>query len=106
MTRTMRLPWRKIAGALPALALIGGGAALATTGGHPATDIVAEATPLVTVPSAPLEYQEAQAIPPLPAPPEALPTPEYQPARLPASMSAQSILHWSSAASTIVAARR
>ncbi|WP_206665871.1 lytic transglycosylase domain-containing protein [Pedococcus bigeumensis] len=91
MTRTMRLPWRKIAGALPALALIGGGAALATTGGSPATDVVAEATPLVTVPSAPLEYQEAQAIPPLPAPPEALPTPEYQPAGLPSSMSANGI---------------
>ena len=53
MTRTMRLPWRKIAGALPALALIGGGAVLATTGGNPATDIVADSTPLVTVPSDP-----------------------------------------------------
>ena len=91
MTRTMRLPWRKIAGALPALALIGGGAALAATGGSPATDIVADATPLVSVPSAPLEYQEAQAIPPLPAPPEALPTPLYEPAGLPASMSANGI---------------
>jgi membrane-bound lytic murein transglycosylase B len=87
----MRLPWRKIAGALPALALIGGGAVLATTGGNPATDIVADTTPLVTVPSTPLEYQEAQAIPPLPAPPEALATPAYQPTGLPASMSANGI---------------
>ncbi len=91
MTRTMRLPWRAIAGALPAVALIGSGVALATTGGNPATDIVADSSPLVTVPSAPLQYQEAQAIPPLPAPPEAEPTPAYQSAGLPPSMSANGI---------------
>ena len=94
MTRTMRLPWRTIAGALPALALIGGGAALATTGGHPATDVVADATPLVTVPGTPLTRLDAPvlpSLPELPAPAEAEPTPLYQPAGLPASMSANGI---------------
>lgn len=91
MTRTMRLPWRKIAGGVPALALIGAGVALAATGGHPATDIVADNTPVVTVPGEPLTGLDAPRLPELPAPPEAEPTPLYQSAGLPASMSANGI---------------
>ena len=91
MTRTTRLPWRKIAGGVPALALIGAGVALAATGGHPATDAVADNTPVVTVPSEPLSGLDAPALPELPAPPEAEPTPFAQSAGLPSSMSANGI---------------
>jgi len=37
MTRVTRLPWRTIAAGLPAVALIGTGVALATTGARTAT---------------------------------------------------------------------
>lgn len=91
MTRTTRLPWRKIAGGVPALALIGAGVALAATGGQPATDIVADNTPVVTVPGEPITGLDAPRLPELPAPPEAEPTPFAQSAGLPASMSANGI---------------
>ena len=42
MTRVTRLPWRRIGAALPAVVLVGAGAALAATGGHPATGVVAD----------------------------------------------------------------
>ena len=94
MTRTRRLPWRTIAGAVPAVALIASGVVLAATGGNPATDIVADSSPLVTVPSTPLTRLDAPllpSLPELPAPVEAGPTPLYQSAGLPASMSANGI---------------
>ncbi|KRF28511.1 lytic murein transglycosylase [Phycicoccus sp. Soil802] len=94
MTRTMRLPWRTAAGAVPAIVLVASGIALAATGGHPATDIVADSTPLVTVPDTALNRLDAPvlpSLPELPAPDEADPTPLYQPAGLPSSMSANGI---------------
>ena len=97
MTRTMHLPWRKVAAGVPALALIGSGVALAATGGHPATSSVAESTPVVTVPPTALSRLDAPVLPALPA----LPAPPEQPATfdgssgipsaLPASMSANGI---------------
>jgi hypothetical protein len=94
MSRTTRLPWRKLAGGLPAVALIGSGLALAATDGNVSTDIVADSSPLVTVPSVPLTRPDAPTLPPLPelpAPAEAEPTAAYQPGSLPASMSANGI---------------
>jgi transglycosylase-like protein with SLT domain len=94
MTRTMRLPWRTAAGAVPAIVLVASGIALAATGGNPSTDIVADSSPLVTVPDTALERLDAPELPPLPelpAPSEAEPTPLYQPAGLPSSMSANGI---------------
>lgn len=94
MTRTMRLPWRTAAGAVPAIALVASGIALAATGGNPATDIVADSSPLVTVPDTALNRLEAPvlpSLPELPAPAEADPTPLYQPAGLPSAMSANGI---------------
>jgi hypothetical protein len=90
----MRLPWRTAAGAVPAIVLVASGIALAATGGTPSTDIVADSTPLVTVPDTALNRLDAPVLPPLPelpAPDEADPTPLYQPAGLPASMSANGI---------------
>ncbi|SDP42448.1 Membrane-bound lytic murein transglycosylase B [Pedococcus dokdonensis] len=94
MTRTMRLPWRTAAGAVPAIVLVASGIALATTGGNPATDIVADSAPLVTVPDTALQHLDAPelpSLPELPAPDEAEPTPLYQGAGLPSSMSANGI---------------
>jgi hypothetical protein len=93
MTRVTRLPWRRIGAALPAVALVGAGTALAATGGHPATGVVADSRPLVTVPSAPLRA-EVPALPPLPqlpAPPEQQPTAPYEAGAVPASMSVDGI---------------
>ena len=67
MTSGNRVPWRRVGAVLPAVALIGGGTALATTGGGSATDVVAESKPLITVPQAPLQRLEAPVLPPLPA---------------------------------------
>ncbi len=94
MTALTRLPWRRIGAALPALALVGTGVALAATGGHPTTDVVADSTPLVTVPGTALDHLDSPVVPPLPelpAPPEALPTPFAPSAGLPSSMSANGI---------------
>jgi len=88
MTRVTRLHWRRAAAALPAVALIGTGIALASTGGTPNTDVVADSSPLITVPKAPVTQPEAPALPPLPelpAPAEASPTPVLEAAGLPAS---------------------
>ncbi|HEV7147895.1 MAG TPA: lytic transglycosylase domain-containing protein [Pedococcus sp.] len=74
MTRPTRPPWRTIAAALPAVALVGTGVAFATTGGYPATHIVANSTPLITVPSTPLPPMDAPPLPTLPAPSEQSPT--------------------------------
>ena len=90
----MRLPWRTAAGAVPAIVLVASGIALAATGGNPSTDIVADSSPLVTVPDTALNHLDAPvlpALPELPAPSEAEPTPLYQPAGLPSSMSANGI---------------
>ena len=94
MTRTMRLPWRTAAGAVPAIALVASGVALAATGGNPSTDVVADSSPLVTVPDTALNRLDAPvlpSLPELPAPSEAEATPLYQPAGLPSSMSANGI---------------
>jgi hypothetical protein len=94
MGRRTGLPWRRIAAALPAVALVGAGAALAATGGDPSTDVVADSRPLVTVPSTPLQHLDVPELPPLPelpAPPEQLPTPAYSAGAVPASMSANGI---------------
>jgi hypothetical protein len=94
MTRTRRLPWRTAAGAVPAIVLVASGIALASTDGSPSTDIVADSSPLVTVPDTALNRLDAPvlpSLPELPAPDEADPTPLYQPAGLPSSMSANGI---------------
>jgi membrane-bound lytic murein transglycosylase B len=94
MSRERPLPWRRVAAALPAVALVGVGAALAATGGDPTTDVVADSRPLVTVPARPLQHLDVPAQPPLPelpAPPEQQPTPAYQPGAVPASMSTNGI---------------
>ena len=67
MTRDARQIWRRVGAALPAVALIGGGAALAATGGAPARGPVAEEKPVVTVPDRPLTRSNAPSLPPLPA---------------------------------------
>jgi hypothetical protein len=90
----MRLPWRTAAGAVPAIVLVASGIALAATSGNPSTDIVADSSPLVTVPDTALDRLDAPvlpSLPELPAPDEADPTPLYQPAGLPSSMSANGI---------------
>ena len=94
MTRTTRLRWRRIGGALPAVVLVGTGSALVATGGVMSAHVVADSRPLVTVPSTPLDRPGAPVLPPLPAPPEQAPTPGIEglaPGSLPASMSASGI---------------
>jgi hypothetical protein len=73
--RTFNLPWRALAGGLPAVALVGSGVALTLTGGHPLTEIASESGPVVTVPKTPVEQPEAPTLPILPAPPEQKATP-------------------------------
>ncbi|MGO4341280.1 lytic transglycosylase domain-containing protein [Pedococcus sp. 2YAF34] len=93
MTRVTRLHWRRAAAALPAVALIGSGIALASTGGTPSTDVVADSSPLITVPKLPVTQPEAPSLPSLPelpAPAEASPTPVLEAAGLPAASSAGS----------------
>ncbi|GAA4728005.1 hypothetical protein GCM10025782_28410 [Pedococcus ginsenosidimutans] len=88
MTRVTRLHWRRAAAALPAVALVGTGIALASTGGHPSTDVVADSSPLITVPKVAVTQPESPtvpALPELPAPAEAAPTPVVAAAGLPAS---------------------
>ena len=92
--RTLRLSWRTIVGALPAVALVGSGVALTLTGGRPETAIVADSTPLVTVPGTALRQLEAPVLPPLPelpAPAEQEPTDPYRPAALPSAFSVTGI---------------
>jgi hypothetical protein len=94
MKRDARQTWRRVGAALPAVALIGGGAALTATGGEPQRAIVAEAKPVVTVPAAPLTRDAAPSLPALPAPPAevaaSLPA-TYGAGPLPASVSANGI---------------
>ncbi|WP_230209015.1 lytic transglycosylase domain-containing protein [Nostocoides sp. HKS02] len=93
MKAVTRQPWRTIAAGVPAIALIGAGVALATTGVTPGgTHVVADSKPLVTVPSAPLAQPEAPTLPPLPAPPEQSATSfAAGPAALPSTMTANGI---------------
>ena len=84
MKRDARQTWRTVGAALPALALIGSGAALATTGGGAATAIAAESKPVVTVPAAPLTRPAAPVLPALP------PIPEAEAQSLPAAYAARS----------------
>jgi hypothetical protein len=67
MTRDVRLTWRTVAGALPAVALIGSGSMLLSTGGAAAEDVTAGSEkPVVTVPATPLTQPDAPSLPPLP----------------------------------------
>ena len=93
MTRVTRLPWRRIGAALPAVVLVGAGAALAATGGHPATGVVADSRPLVPVPPPPLRPAPPPLppLPHLPPPPEQQPTAPYEAGEVPASMSVDGI---------------
>ncbi|HEV7171660.1 lytic transglycosylase domain-containing protein, partial [Pedococcus sp.] len=96
MTRVTRLPWRTIAAGLPAVALIGTGVALATTGaGTAATHRVADSRPVVTVPSTPISQPAEPSLPPLPdlpAPAEQSATPLGQSAAsLPTALTANGI---------------
>lgn len=96
MTRVKRLPWRTIAAGLPAIALVGTGVALATTGASTATTHrVADSKPVVTVPLTPIEQPAAPSLPALPE----LPAPGEQSATtlggsaaaLPAALTANGI---------------
>jgi membrane-bound lytic murein transglycosylase B len=96
MTRVTRLPWRTIAAGLPAVALIGTGVALATTGGGSGTTHgVADSKPVVTVPPTAISQPAAPSLPPLPdlpAPAEQSATPLGQSAAaLPAALTANGI---------------
>ncbi|GAB3442868.1 hypothetical protein GCM10027517_20490 [Phycicoccus ginsengisoli] len=73
--RTLNLPWRALAGGLPAVVLVGSGIGLTLTGGHPLTEIASDSGPVVTVPKAPVEQPAAPTLPILPAPPEQQATP-------------------------------
>lgn len=92
--RTVRMPWRQLAGALPAVALVGSGVALALTGGNPQTQIVTDSAPLIKVPDKPLGEVDPIELPPLPAlpaPKELSPTPGIAPAILPTQMTVTGI---------------
>jgi hypothetical protein len=67
MTREPRLTWRTVAAALPAVALIGAGSVLVSTGGASAEDVsTAQTKPVITVPAAPITRPGAPTLPPLP----------------------------------------
>ena len=94
MTRVTRVNWRTVAAALPAVALIGSGLALVATDGHPSTDVVADSSPLVTVPRTAVQHLEAPSLPALPelaAPAEATATPVASAAGLQLTGSANGI---------------
>jgi membrane-bound lytic murein transglycosylase B len=94
MARVTQVPWRRVAAALPAVALLGAGVALAATGGSPTTTIVADSSPLVTVPDTALHQLGAPVLPPLPelpAPQEAAATEVVGTRGLPSSMSVNGI---------------
>ena len=94
MTRVTRANWRTVAAALPAVALIGSGLALVATDGHPSTDVVADSSPLVTVPRTAVQHLEAPSLPALPelaAPAEATATPVASAAGLQLTGSANGI---------------
>ena len=85
MTREPRLTWRTVAAALPAVALIGAGSVLVSTGGASAEDVsTAQAKPVITVPAAPLTRPGAPTLPPLP------PVPGEVASRLPSAAPAPS----------------
>jgi membrane-bound lytic murein transglycosylase B len=94
MTRVTRVNWRTIAAALPAVALIGSGLVLVATDGNPSTDVVADSSPLVTVPKDAVQRPESPSLPSLPelpAPPEATATQVAEAAGLQLSGSANGI---------------
>lgn len=72
MPRDTRQLIRRVGAALPALALIGGGAALAATGGRQAPLPVAQSQPQVSVPSSPVNRPGAPLLPALPPVPSEL----------------------------------
>lgn len=111
MTRDVRLTWRTVAGALPAVALIGSGSMLVGTGGAAAEDAAAS-KPVVTVPAAPLTRPESPALPPLPPIPDALasslpstaPSPGVAPAVAAAGIPARALEAYRRAATLVDAA--
>ncbi|HET6693336.1 MAG TPA: hypothetical protein VFG97_03465, partial [Pedococcus sp.] len=72
MPRDTRQLIRRVGAALPAVALIGGGAALAATGGRQAPLPVAQSQPQVSVPSSPVNRPGAPVLPALPPVPSEL----------------------------------
>jgi hypothetical protein len=112
MTRDLRLTWRTVAGALPAVALIGSGSMLLSTGGAAAEDAAADSKPVVTVPAAPLTRPGAPVLPPLPpipgevasSLPSAAPSPGVAPAVAAAGIPARALEAYKRAATLVDAA--
>jgi hypothetical protein len=72
--RIPRLPWRHVGALLPAVALVGTGAALAMTGGPVGADAVADGGHQISVPGDPVDQGPGFTLPPLPQVPGADPT--------------------------------
>lgn len=113
MTREPRLTWRTVAAALPAVALIGAGSVLVSTGGASAEDVsTAQAKPVITVPAAPLTRPAAPVLPPLPpipgevasSLPSAAPVPSVAPAVAAAGIPQRALDAYHRAAALVAAA--
>lgn len=112
MTRDVRLTWRTVAGALPAVALIGSGSMLLSTGGAAAEDAAAQSKPVVTVPAAPLTRPGAPVLPPLPpipgevasSLPSTAPSPDVAPAVAAAGIPTRALEAYKRAATLVDAA--
>ncbi|TQJ48361.1 lytic transglycosylase domain-containing protein [Phycicoccus sp. SLBN-51] len=113
MTREPRLTWRTVAAALPAVALIGAGSVLVSTGGASAEDVsTAQAKPVITVPAAPLTRPAAPVLPPLPpipgevasSLPSAAPAPGVAPAVAAAGIPQRALDAYQRAATLVAAA--
>jgi hypothetical protein len=113
MTREPRLTWRTVAAALPAVALIGAGSVLVSTGGASAEDVsTAQSKPVITVPAAPLTRPAAPVLPPLPpipgevasSLPSAAPAPGVAPAVAAAGIPQRALDAYQRAASLVAAA--
>ncbi len=112
MTRDVRLTWRTVAGALPAVALIGSGSMLLSTGGAAAEDAAAQSKPVVTVPATPLTRPGAPVLPPLPpipgevasSLPATAPSPEIAPAVAAAGIPTRALEAYKRAATLVDAA--
>ena len=113
MTREPRLTWRTVAAALPAVALIGAGSVLVSTGGASAEDVsTAQSKPVITVPAAPLIRPAAPVLPPLPpipgevasSLPSAAPAPGVAPAVAAAGIPQRALDAYQRAATLVAAA--
>ena len=113
MTREPRLTWRTVAAALPAVALVGAGSVLVSTGGASAEDVATARTkPVITVPAAPLTRPAAPVLPPLPpipgevasSLPSAAPVPSVEPAVAAAGIPQRALAAYQRAATLVSAA--